>query len=82
MLLTEQHRSEDTMDAGITDIASYLAARIPTGSDTPEGARDDWRTTLYNARSTQAMKPLTELVRRSVPDDDEAVALCESLQKR
>lgn len=69
------------MTPGITDIASYLAVRIPTGSATEDGARDDWRTTLYNAKRTSTLKPLTELVRRSVPDDEHAVALCESIAK-
>ena len=69
------------MNPGITDIASYLAVRIPTGNDSEDGAKNDWRTTLYNARATQAMKPLSELVRRSVPEDEHAVALCESLQR-
>jgi len=67
------------MNPGITDVASYLAVRIPTGADDEAQAVSDWRTTLYNARATGAMRPLTELVRRSVPEDEVAAELCEEL---
>jgi hypothetical protein len=70
------------MDPGITDIATYLAAKIPTGADTPEEATQDWRTTLYNARATNTVKPLRDLVVREVPDDPVARSLCESLLER
>lgn len=67
------------MKPGITEIASYLASRIPTGADTHEGAVQDWRITLYNARATGTLRPLTDLVIRSVPDDAHAHALCRGL---
>ena len=70
------------MDPGITDIATYLAAKIPTGAETPEGATQDWRATLYNARATNTVKPLRDLVVREVPDDAVARSLCESLLER
>ncbi len=72
----------DTSDPGITDVASYLAARIPTGADSLETAREDWRTTLYNARDTNALRPLRDLVLRSVPDDPTARELCDALVGR
>ena len=66
-------------DPGITDIASYLATCIPTGADSEEAAVEDWRTTLYNARATNAMRPLRDMVVRTVPDDAVARSLCEHL---
>ncbi len=68
------------MNPGVTDVASYLAARIPTGARSLEQSIRDWRLTLYNARDTKALRPLTELVRRSLPEDPEAANLCESLK--
>ncbi len=68
------------LNPGITDVASYLAVRIPTGARSLEDSIADWRTTLRNARATRALRPLTELVRRSLPDDPEAAQLCERLQ--
>jgi len=70
------------MNPGITDIASYLAVRIPTGADDEDKAVADWRATLYNAKATGAMRPLTELVKRSVPDDEVAADLCDALSRR
>ena len=70
------------MDPGITDIATYLAGKIPTGAETPEEATQDWRTTLYNARATNTVKPLRDLVVREVPEDPVARSLCESLLER
>lgn len=67
------------MDPGITDIATYLATCIPTGSQTPEGAVSDWRQTLYNARATNCLRPLTDLVIRAVPEDEQARSLVEGL---
>lgn len=67
------------MDPGITDIARYLATRIPTGAESAEDATHDWRTTLYNARATNSVRPLRDLVAREVPDDPVARSLCESL---
>lgn len=69
----------DPSDPGITDVASYLATRIPTGAETPDEAREDWRTTLYNARATNAMRPLRDMVVRTVPDDPVARSLCDHL---
>ena len=63
----------------ITDIARFLADKIPTGSHTVAGAVEDWRTTLYNARSTRSERPLTEMVKRILPGDEEAADLCDSL---
>ena len=70
------------MDPGITDIASYLATRIPTGAASPEEQVRDWRETLYNARATNALRPLTDLVMRAAPDDAVAAALCRTLRRR
>jgi hypothetical protein len=70
------------MDPGITDIATYLATRIPTGSDTPEGAVREWRETLYNARATNCLRPLQDMVIRAVPRDEQARALVEGLIRR
>jgi hypothetical protein len=67
------------MDPGITDIARYLASRIPTGAESDEERTADWRTTLYNARATNTVRPLRDLVSREVPDDPVARSLCESL---
>jgi hypothetical protein len=70
------------MDPGITDIARYLATRIPTGAETDADRTEDWRTTLYNARATNTIRPLRDLVAREVPDDPLARSLCESLLDR
>lgn len=70
------------MDPGITDIARYLATRIPTGADSPEASTEEWRTTLYNARATNTVKPLRDLVVREVPDDPVARSLCEGLLEK
>jgi hypothetical protein len=70
------------MDPGITDIARYLAEKIPTGSASEAERTDDWRTTLYNARATNTVRPLRDLVVREVPDDPLARSLCESLLAR
>ena len=67
------------MNPGITDVASYLAARIPTGATSLEARVADWRMTLRNARLTRSVRPLADLVRRSLPGDTPAVELCESL---
>ena len=70
------------MEPGITDIASYLATKIPTGSASEDGCREDWRTTLYNARATNSLRPLRDLVVRTVPEDPIAQLMCESLLVR
>lgn len=66
----------------ITAIASYLATRIPTGARDPEQAVQDWRLTLYNARATNTLRPLRDLVIRSAPGDERARQLCERLIAR
>ena len=74
--------SEDPMepnDPGVTDIASYLATKLPTGAETVAGAIDDWRTTLYNAKATRSEKPLADMVKRALPGDDHAAALADTL---
>jgi hypothetical protein len=70
------------MDPGITDVASYLATQIATGADTEAQAIEDWRATLYNARRTNALPAVADLVRRCAPEDEYALALCTSLRKR
>jgi hypothetical protein len=70
------------MDPGITDIASQLAATLPTGAATEEQARDDWRTTIYNAKATASVKPLTEMIARSAPDDPVVAGLCDVLRRK
>jgi len=70
------------MDPGITDIATQLATRIPTGADSEDQAVEDWRTTLYNARATNAMGPLTDMVRRTAPGDATVAGLCDQLKDR
>jgi hypothetical protein len=70
------------MDPGITDIARYLATKIPTGAETPEESTEDWRTTLYNARATNTVRPLRDLVVREVPEDAVARSLCEALLEK
>jgi hypothetical protein len=67
------------MKPGITDIASYLAARIPTGKDDEAAALQDWRMTLYNAKATNAIRPLTDMVVREIPEDRLARDLCASI---
>ncbi len=69
----------ETKDPGITDIARFLANRIPTGAQTQGRAVEDWRTTLYNAKSTRSERPLADMVKRILPDDQEAASLCDSL---
>ncbi len=70
------------MDPRITEIATYLASLIPTGADDPSVAVQDWRTTLYNARATASIRPLTDLIERSTPGDPIAAAYCEALKRR
>lgn len=70
------------MDPSITDVASYLAARIPTGADSEDGAREDWRGTLHNARRTKTMGVVSELVSRQAPEDDLAQFAMECLKKQ
>lgn len=71
------------MDPGITEIAAQLAEHIPTGADSPEEATQDWRTTLYNARATASMRPLTDLIERSAaPGDPKPAALAQILRQR
>ena len=67
------------MNNSITDVASYLAARIPTGATTLEDRVSDWRATLRNAKLTRAMRPLRDLVRRSLPGDEAATTMCDRL---
>ena len=67
------------MKPGITDVASYLATKIPTGADSDEQAVQDWRATLYNAKATNAMAPVKDLVAKSIPEDEHARALCTDL---
>lgn len=70
------------MDPSITDVASYLATAIPTGSETEDGAREDWRGTLHNARRTKSMSIVSDMVARSAPEDDLAQFAMEYLKKR
>lgn len=59
------------MDPGITDIAKQLAESIPTGASSPEQTTEDWRSTIYNAKATSSLRPLTELIERLAPPGDE-----------
>jgi len=72
---------DSAMDPGITDVATYLATQIPTGADTPEQAVADWRSTLYNAKRTNAISAVADLVARSAPEDAHALELCQGLKK-
>ena len=69
-------------DPGITDIAACLAEKIPTGAKPAEVQREEWRTTLYNARATNSLRPLTDLVIRSAPNEPALHALCRGLLRR
>jgi hypothetical protein len=66
-------------DPGITDIAACFAAHLPTGAKPLEVQRQEWRTTLYNARATNTLRPLTEMVIRAAPHDAQVHALCRGL---
>ena len=70
------------MDPGITDIAGHLAEAIPTGAADAERAKQDWRQTLYNAKATASVRPLTDMIRRSRPGDEKVAALCDALRRR
>ena len=71
------------MDPGITDIASQLAVVIPTGKGkSQQQATDDWRTTIYNAKATSSVRPLTDLIRRSAPGNEEVQEMCDVLRRR
>lgn len=70
------------MDPGITEIASQLAVTIPTGADTPEQATADWRSTIYNAKATASVRPLTEMIERSAPGDATVAELCDVLRRK
>lgn len=70
------------MDPGITDIASQLALDIPTGAASTEQAKDDWRTTIYNAKATASVRPLTDMIRRSAPGNERVAELCDVLGKK
>lgn len=69
------------MDPGITEIAAQLAEEIPTGASSAEEAKQDWRTTLYNAERTRSMGPLTELIERS-SEADASRSIVEVLRRR
>ena len=68
------------MDPSITDVASYLAAQIPTGAEREEDAVQEWRQTLYNAKKTRAMGVVTSMVARE-SDDPWARELCRDLAR-
>lgn len=64
----------------ITEIASYLAATVPTPDSEPEQAVQAWRHTLRYARDTGAIEPLTEMLRGDAPDDARVARYIEELR--
>jgi hypothetical protein len=80
MLWTQQE--EVHMDLGVTEIAGQLAETIPTGATTPEQAKADWRSTIYNAKATASVRPLTDMIKRSAPGDAKVAELCDELRKK
>lgn len=66
---------------GVTQIASYLAGVIPTGSNSEEERVQDWRTTLYNAKATRSQRVVSSMIRRLLPGDRKAEDLCEVLEE-
>ena len=57
------------MDPSITDVASYLAAKLPTGAEDEAQAIQDWRGTLYNAKATRSLGVVQDMVERDAPGD-------------
>ncbi|MCB9677646.1 MAG: hypothetical protein H6737_21250 [Alphaproteobacteria bacterium] len=72
------------VDPGITDIARQLAEDIPTGpAKSPEQTVQDWRSTIYNAKSTASLRPLADLIERSAPHGNPRPgALAEVLRRK
>jgi hypothetical protein len=65
----------------ITEIASHLAATLPT-EGAPEEAVQAWRHTLRYARRSDAIEPLTDMIRRDAGGDATTERYCEELRAR
>jgi hypothetical protein len=64
----------------ITEIASYLAAALPTEGTEPEQAVQAWRHTLRYARQSGVIEPLTEMIREDADGDERIARYCEELR--
>ncbi len=65
----------------ITEIASHLAATLPS-----EGERDDtvqaWRHTLRYARKSGAIEPVTDMIRNDSKGDTTTARYCDELRAK
>lgn len=64
----------------ITEIASYLAAALPTAGTETEDAKQAWRQTLRYARRSGVIQPLTDMIREDAPNDERIARYCEELR--
>ncbi len=65
----------------ITEIASYIASRLPEEGSDPQVARDGWRRAIRLARQRGDIGWLTDLVAKQAPEDATLQAHCEALRR-
>ncbi|MCB9674221.1 MAG: hypothetical protein H6737_03840 [Alphaproteobacteria bacterium] len=65
----------------ITEIASYLAANLPTEGAVTEDSVQAWRKTLRYARSAGAIEPITNMLRTDAGTDATVQRYCDELLK-
>lgn len=65
----------------ITEIASHLAATLPSDAQ-PEEAVQAWRHTLRYARKSGAIEPLTDMIRKDARGDVTTERYCEELRAK
>jgi hypothetical protein len=63
----------------ITEIASYLAANLPTEGAEPTDAVQAWRSTLRYARQAGAIEPIADMLRSDAGSDATVQRYCDDL---
>lgn len=66
----------------ITEIASYFATNLPHEQPDTEQAVDAWRHTLRYARKSDAIEPLTDMIRKDGAGDARVEQYCDELRAR
>ncbi|MEZ4318702.1 MAG: hypothetical protein R3F61_14405 [Myxococcota bacterium] len=63
----------------ITEIASYLAATLPTEGAHQEESVQAWRSTLRYARKAGAIEPITQMLRSEAGENPTLARYCDEL---
>jgi len=63
----------------ITEIASYLAAALPTEGAAKEESVQAWRKTLRYARKAGAIEPIADMLRADTGHDVRVAQYCDEL---